>query len=145
MPAPLIKTKTPGIYRRGSRYAVVYRGPDGKQRQESAPTYDAARLLKSKRIADAREGVDNPTSRLLFSAYALDWIDRYPGRGRRGFREQTRKDYRRDLDQYAIPFLRASSTTHSSTSLLETSRVSSGGSATPRRKENEWRRSAARS
>jgi integrase len=105
MPASLIKTKTPGVYKRGGRYAVLYRGPDGKQRQESAPTYDAARLLKSKRVADAREGVDNPTSRLVFSVYALDWIDRYPGRGRRGFREQTRKDYRRDLEHYAIPFL----------------------------------------
>jgi len=41
MPAPLVKTKTPGIYKRGGRYAVLYRGAGGKQRQESAPTYDA--------------------------------------------------------------------------------------------------------
>jgi len=105
MAAKLVKTKTPGIYKRGGRYAVQYRGMDGKQRQESAPTYDAARLLKSKREADAGEGVDHPYARLSFGVYALDWIDRYPGRGRRGFREQTRRDYRRDLERYAIPFL----------------------------------------
>ena len=81
MPAPLVKTKTPGIYKRGGRYAVLYRGADGKQRQESAPTYDAARLLKAKRVADAREGVDNPSGRLSFGSYTLDWIERYPGRG----------------------------------------------------------------
>jgi integrase len=105
MAAALVKTKTPGIYKRGSRYAVQYRGGDGKQRQESAPTYDAARLLKAKRESDAREGVDHPQARLSFAAYALDWIGRYPGRGRRGFREQTRRDYKRDLEVYAIPFL----------------------------------------
>lgn len=105
MAAPLVKTKTPGIYKRGSRYAVQYRGGDGKQRQESAPTYDAARLLKAKRESDAGEGVDHPHARLSFAAYALDWIGRYPGRGRRGFREQTRRDYKRDLEVYAIPFL----------------------------------------
>lgn len=104
MAAPLVKTRTPGIYKRGGRYAVQYRGPDGKQHQETAPTYDAARLLKAKREADAREGVDHPHARLSFAVYALDWIDRYPGRGRRGFREQTRRDYRRDLERYAIPF-----------------------------------------
>jgi hypothetical protein len=104
MAAPLVKTKTPGVYKRGGRYAVLYRGADGKQKQESAPTYDAARLLKSKREADAKEGVDHPSSRLSFESYALDWIGRYPGRGRRGFREQTRHDYRRDLERYAVPF-----------------------------------------
>jgi len=104
MAAPLVKTKTPGVYKRGRRYAVLYRGGDGKQRQESAPTYDAARVLKAKREADAREGVDHPNGRLSFGAYALDWIDRYPGRGRRGFREQTRHDYKRDLERYAVPF-----------------------------------------
>lgn len=104
MAAPLVKTKTPGVYKRGGRYAVLYRGTDGKQRQESARTYDAARLLKAKREADAREGVDHPHARLSFGAYALDWVERYPGRGRRGFREQTRTDYRRDLARYAVPF-----------------------------------------
>ena len=34
-------------------------------------------------------------------ATASDWIDRYQGNGRRGFREGTRDDYRRLLAQYA--------------------------------------------
>ncbi len=104
MAAPLVKTKTPGVYKRGAKYAVQYRGLDGKQRQETAPTYDAARALKAKREADAREGVDHPSAKLAFGAYALDWIDRYQGRGRRGFREQTRQSYRRALETYAVPF-----------------------------------------
>lgn len=39
MAAPMEKTKTPGIYRRGSRYVVVYRA-GGRQRKESARTLD---------------------------------------------------------------------------------------------------------
>ena len=31
MPAPMKKTRDPGIYRRGERYVVVYRA-DGRQR-----------------------------------------------------------------------------------------------------------------
>ena len=31
MPAPMKKTRHPGIYRRGERYVVVYRA-DGRQR-----------------------------------------------------------------------------------------------------------------
>lgn len=104
MPSKLVKTKTPGVYKRGARYAVLYRDIEGRQRQESAPTYDAARGLKVKRAGEAREGVDHARGSLSFDAYARDWIDRYPGRGRRGFREQTRIDYRRDLERYAIPF-----------------------------------------
>jgi hypothetical protein len=37
MAAKLEKTRTPGIYRRGSRYAVVFR-VDGRQRSEAART-----------------------------------------------------------------------------------------------------------
>jgi hypothetical protein len=40
MAAPLVKTKTPGIYRRGSRYVFSYRDPEGKQRWESCRTLD---------------------------------------------------------------------------------------------------------
>lgn len=104
MPAPLARTKTPGVFKRGNRYAVLYRGLDGRQRQESSPTYDAARLLKSKRETESKAGVEQGDGRLPFGEYALDWIDRYPGRGQRGFREQTRRDYRRDLERYAVPF-----------------------------------------
>ena len=45
MPAKLEKTKTPGVFKRGNRYAVIYRDADGRQHQESARTYDEARRL----------------------------------------------------------------------------------------------------
>lgn len=36
--------------------------------------------------------------------YAEEWIGRYQGNGRRGFTENTRDDYRRDLNRYMYPF-----------------------------------------
>jgi integrase len=39
-----------------------------------------------------------------FREYAEAWIERYHGNGRRGFTEDTRDDYRRDLRRYAYPF-----------------------------------------
>jgi hypothetical protein len=34
----------------------------------------------------------------------LEWVARYPGRGRRGFRESTREDYRRLGEKYALRY-----------------------------------------
>jgi hypothetical protein len=81
------KTKTPGIYRRGSRYVVVYRGSDGKQRKEPVRTLDEARKLKAARAADVARGEFHPLSRERFREYAEAWVERYHGTGRRGFRE----------------------------------------------------------
>ena len=47
MAAPFVRTSTPGIYRRGSRYVVTYRDPTGRRRKRSAATLAEARLLKS--------------------------------------------------------------------------------------------------
>lgn len=104
MAAPLIKTKTPGIYKRGSRYAVLYRDSEGRQRQESARTLDEARTLKAARTAAVATGEFHAASRVKLREYALEWIERYQGRGRRGFRESTREDYQRDLRRYILPF-----------------------------------------
>jgi integrase len=104
MSAPLEKTRTPGVFRRGSRYVVAYRDENGRQRKRSARTYDDARLLKSKLVAAVADGEHNPLSRVKFAVYAREWVARYQGKGRRGFREGTRDDYRRDLDRYIIPF-----------------------------------------
>jgi hypothetical protein len=46
MAAKLEKTKTPGIFKRGSRYVFSYR-VDGKQRWESSRTLDEARHSRS--------------------------------------------------------------------------------------------------
>lgn len=37
-------------------------------------------------------------------AYARDWIERYQGTGRRGFREETREGYRWNLERFALSY-----------------------------------------
>jgi integrase len=101
MAARLEKTKTPGIYRRGSRYVFVYRA-DGKQRWETCRTLDEARRAKAARSTEVARGEFEQRSRVTLSEYALDWVERYQGRGRRGFRESTRADYKRIIEQYVM-------------------------------------------
>jgi integrase len=50
----------------------------------------------------AREQVDP-----FFHAYALEWVERYQGTGRRGYREETRDEDRRLLKSYALKFFPA--------------------------------------
>src|SRR5438093_4273186 len=104
MAAPMVKTRHPGIFKRGSRYVVVYR-VSGKQRKESAPNLRAALTLKAARTADRDRGELQEESRIPFRQYASEWVDRYMGTGKRGFTEATRKDYRRDFERHAFPFL----------------------------------------
>src|SRR4051794_33488210 len=99
MAAPMVKTKTPGIFKRGSRYVVVYRGSDGRQRKEAAGTLDEARKLKAARTADVARGEFHPASKQRFREYAESWIERY-----QGIRPSTREDYRALLRVYAFPF-----------------------------------------
>jgi integrase len=102
MAARMEKTRHPGIYKRGSRYVVVWRA-NGKQHRQAARTLDEARKLKSARVADVARGEFHAASRVRFREYAEEWVKRYHGR-RRGFRESTREDYKRDLEKYAFPF-----------------------------------------
>ncbi len=104
MAAKRERTKTPGIFKRGDRYVFSYR-VEGKQRWESARTLDEARRLRARRSASIDEGSYQPQTRERFADYALAWVERYQGNGRRGFTEDTRTEYRRDLERYAIPFL----------------------------------------
>jgi integrase len=103
MAAKMVRTRTPGIYKRGSRYVVTYK-VNGRQKKESARTLDQARSLKSVRQADIERGEFHEQTHVKFRKYAEEWIERYQGRGRRGFRESTREDYQRDLKRYAYPF-----------------------------------------
>jgi integrase len=105
MAAKRVKTKTPGIYKRGSRYVAIYRDSEGRQREESARTLDEARRLKAGRSAAVATGEFHKASRVKLHDYAIEWVERYQGRGRRGFRESTREDYRRDLRRYVLPYL----------------------------------------
>ena len=100
----LVKTSTPGIFKRGGAYCVVYRDPSGKQRKRSARTLAEARDLKASLTADVRRGEWRAQSAITFADYWKPWIDSYAGRTARGFRENTREDYRRDLEAFAVPF-----------------------------------------
>jgi integrase len=104
MAAQFLPTRYPGIYRRGERYVFSYRDSGHRQRWQSARTLDEARRLKSAREADVARGEFQELSRVTFCEYADDWVDRYQGRGRNGFREETRKKYRADLERYAYPY-----------------------------------------
>jgi integrase len=101
MAAKMVKTRTPGIYKRGSRYVFAYR-VDGKQRWESCRTLDEARRAKAARATDIGRGEFEERSRITLHEYAREWIERYQGTGRRGFREETRSEYRALLDKYAL-------------------------------------------
>lgn len=97
MTAPLERTKTPGVYKRGGRYAVVFRDPSGRQRKRSARTLAEARALKATLTADVRRGEYRELARVGFADYACEWIVTYAGRTSRGIRPETLADYRRDL------------------------------------------------
>jgi len=96
---PLERTSVPGVYRRGSRFVVVYRS-GGRQRKQAAATLTEARAIKLVRDAEARAERSGPT----LHAYALAWLDRYAGSGRDSVRENTRQEYRRLLGTFALRY-----------------------------------------
>src|SRR4051794_14462395 len=98
----LTKTSTPGIFKRGDRFVVVYRDRWGKQRKAFASTLAQARDVKAQRTLNRAKGEE---SRALFADYARAWLKTYAGRTARGLREETRADYERALERHAIPFL----------------------------------------
>lgn len=106
---PLVKTSTPGIYRRGEDgpFVVAYR-QGGKQRRESAPTLAAAKKLKARRTTEIESGAYVAPSRVTLGEFAEQWVRTY--RGRNGdLRATTLADYERDLARYVVPKLGARS------------------------------------
>ena len=97
--AAMEKTSTPGVYRKGTRYVVVWRHR-GQQHKSSHRTYAEAREAKGRRAAGDRR----PSSRVRFAEYAAGWLDSYGGRTSRGFSDTTRDEYRRAIEKRAIPF-----------------------------------------
>jgi hypothetical protein len=89
---PLQRTRFAGVYRRGSRFVVVYRS-GGRQRKQAAATLAEAQAIKLVWDAEARAERRGPT----LQAFALGWLDRYAGSGRDSVRENTRREYRRLL------------------------------------------------
>jgi hypothetical protein len=55
MVLPLEPTDVPGVYRRGSKFVVVYRS-EGRQRKESVQTLAEARALKLQRERRSARG-----------------------------------------------------------------------------------------
>lgn len=104
MASKRVRTKHPGIFKRGSSYELIYRDCEGKQRHETASTLREAINLRAKRLAEVSEGALSFSPKISLASYVIDWVETYEGRGSRGFRETTRKDYRRDLNRYVIPF-----------------------------------------
>jgi integrase len=103
MAAPREKTRTPGIFKRGDRYVFSYR-VEGAQRWESARTLDEARRARAARTTDVQRGEHTERSRVTLHEYATEWVERYHGKGRRGFRENTRDEYRRVLGVKVLPY-----------------------------------------
>ena len=104
MPPQRVRTSVPGIFRRGERYDVSYRDPQGRQRWRAARTLREARALQAALRADVARGEFRALSRVAFADYAPAWLRTYRGRTSRGIRDATRADYERDLRRYAIPF-----------------------------------------
>jgi len=103
MTEKLVKTKTPGVFKRGNRYVVRYR-IRGQERKRFARTYAEARDLKATIQTDIHRGEYRDATRMSFEEYARDWVETYTGRTTRGFRESTRVGYRRTIETKAIPF-----------------------------------------
>jgi integrase len=101
--AKLIGTNYPGIYRRGDKYVVIYRDETGTQRKETRSTLNEARRLKRAREVARDHGELPSNSTVTLHAYAREWIARYQG-GPRGFREETRREYRATLETYVVGY-----------------------------------------
>src|SRR3954454_7268334 len=100
MAAPLVRTSTPGVYARGSRWVAVY-VEAGRQRRRSAPTFRAAREIKARATAKEAERQAGPTLHGL----ALEGGDHYPRRGAHDvINDRTRREYRRLLIAYALVY-----------------------------------------
>jgi integrase len=93
----LVKTRTPGVYRRGNGYVVVYRDHLGRQRKQAAATLAEARTVKAGKAADVARGEYRAVSKVTFAEYAPQWLASYQGRTRRGVGPRTLALYRADL------------------------------------------------
>ena len=99
MAANMERTRTPGVYKRGSRYVVVWRHR-GKQHKSFHRTYEEAREAKGRR----QSGHRRPASREPFEDHARAWLDGFGGRTERGISPSGLADYRWSIERFAIPY-----------------------------------------
>jgi integrase len=100
----LVKTSTPGVYKRGNSYVVRFKDAHGRSLKRFARTLAEARDLKAQLTADVSRGEYREQSRVSLAEYAETWLDTYQGRTSRGIRPETLAEYRRDLERDAIPY-----------------------------------------
>jgi integrase len=94
----------PGFYRRNGLVYFRFRDRRGRKRWDSAETIKEAERKKVQRELEVERGDHQGASRDRFAVYARSWIDTNQGRTARGISETTRADYRRRLEQEAIPY-----------------------------------------
>jgi integrase len=99
MAARMVKTRHPGIYRRGERYVVVYR-LNGRQKKESARTLEEARALKRSRETSRDRGELRERSKVSFGEACAEWL-RYVEHDRQR-RPSTLRDYRNVANGYLL-------------------------------------------
>jgi len=120
MAAKLEKTSTPGIFRRHMKGCPHHGRPDrkgrcdcsyviafrdrGRQHTETFRTFAEAREAKRTRGSQVVRGEFSGLAKVTLRQYALEWIERYQGTGRRGFRDETRDEYRGLLSKYALRY-----------------------------------------
>jgi hypothetical protein len=80
MAAKLVKTRTPGVYRRGPSYAVRYRHK-GEELKRYARTYEEARSIKQAVETDTRRAKHREAATLTLRGLRQD-VDRHLPRAR---------------------------------------------------------------
>ena len=105
----MIRTATPGIYKKGNRYVVVFREPTGRQRKRSARTLAEARgSIRASVTADKARGEFFQTSRVTVADHFDAWLPAYTGRTSHGIREQTKRGYADRMRLHVLPHTRPS-------------------------------------
>src|SRR4051812_14358956 len=103
--AVMHRTSVPAIYKRGARYVVIVRGPDGKQIKRSAATMAEAKAVQGELRAAVHKGEYRRETRLTVAEYFADWLPSYQGRTSRGVRPQTLDGYRAQMENHVLPAL----------------------------------------
>jgi integrase len=95
----------PGFYVEGNRiYTRAPRDRRGNRQWLTGATLKEAQRKRAVAEEEAERGEFRARSRETFASYAASWIDTYQGRTASGVKKSTRDDYRRRLEQKAIPF-----------------------------------------
>jgi hypothetical protein len=93
------KRSDQGIFKRGSRYVIVWKHR-GRQHRESFPTLKLAREAKGQR----QGGDKQAASRVGFKDFFSQWIESLCRAHRTGvFSGTTRPEYRRPIEAHALP------------------------------------------